>query len=92
VTALEVVVTDTAERHLEAIAAWWAVNRPDAPFLFAEEVEAAFERIARAPYSGAFSPSIRMAMGVRRILLCRSGYHVYYSIDLRRGHAIVRAV
>ena len=47
-TPFRVVVTDTAERHLEAIRAWWTVNRRDAPLLFVEEIEAAFERISRA--------------------------------------------
>jgi plasmid stabilization system protein ParE len=54
VTSFRVVVTDTAERHLETIRAWWALNRGDAPLLLVEEIETAFERICRAPHSGAF--------------------------------------
>jgi plasmid stabilization system protein ParE len=52
VTPFRVVVTDTAERHLETIRAWWTLNRRDAPLLFIDEIEAAFERISRAPHSG----------------------------------------
>jgi plasmid stabilization system protein ParE len=53
VTPFRVVVTDTAEQHLETIRAWWTLHRYDAPLLFIEEIDAAFERISRAPLSGA---------------------------------------
>jgi plasmid stabilization system protein ParE len=88
--ALRVVVTDTAERHIETIEEWWATNRPDAPLLFVEEVEAAFARIASTPRSGA--PYRRTTVGaeVRRVLLRRTRHHVYYTCE--GGRAVIRAV
>jgi len=92
VTPFRVVVTDSAEWHLETIQAWWTVNRPDAPLLFVEEIEAAMERISQAPHSGALYPQATVRAEVRRVLLRRSRYHVYYTCDAERGRAIVRAV
>jgi plasmid stabilization system protein ParE len=91
-TTLRVVVTETAERHLETIRAWWADNRRDAPLLFVEEVEAAFDRISRAPHSGALYRRATIRAEVRRILLQRTRCHVYYTCDLDSGRAVIRAV
>jgi plasmid stabilization system protein ParE len=91
VTSFRVVVTDTAERHLETIRAWWTLNRRDAPLLFLEEIETAFERISRAPRSGALYRRTATS-GVRRILLRRTRYHVYYSCDPESSSAVIRAV
>lgn len=91
-TPFQIVVTDTAERHLETIQTWWTVTRSDAPLLFVEEIETAVARIARAPYSGALYPQATVRAEVRRVLLRRSRYHVYYTCDAERGRAIIRAV
>jgi hypothetical protein len=38
-----------AERHVRAIAAWWAENRPNAPSMFERELSAGLDRIAEVP-------------------------------------------
>ena len=91
-TPFRLVVTETAERHLEAIREWWTLNRRDAPLLFIEEIEAAFERIARAPNSGALYRRAKLRAEVRRILLRLTRHHVYYTCDPESGRAVVRAV
>jgi len=76
VTPFRVVVASTAERHLETIQAWWTLNRPDAPLLFVEEIEAACERISQAPYSGALYRRATVRAEVGRVLLRRTRHHV----------------
>jgi plasmid stabilization system protein ParE len=92
VTAFRILVTATAERHLETIQTWWVVNRPDVPFLFVDEVEAAFERISRAPSSGAVYPRTRLGTSLHRVLLRRTRYHVYYTCDPASRRATIRAI
>lgn len=91
-TSFRIVVTETAERHLETIRAWWTLNRRDAPLLFIEEIEAALERISRAPLSGALYRRASIGTEVRRILLRRTRYQVYYTCDPESGSAVIRAV
>jgi plasmid stabilization system protein ParE len=92
VTPFQVVVTETADRHLKTAHAWWTANRHDVPLLFTEEIEAAFERISQAPYSGALYSQRNAPSDVRRVLLRRTRYHVYYTCDPEAGRAVVRAV
>ena len=91
-TAFQVVFTDTAERHIETIRTWWTRNRRDALLLFLDEIEAAFERISRAPLSGALYRPAILGAEVHRILLRRTRYHVYYTYDPGSSSAVVRAV
>ena len=71
-----------ADRHVRTIEAWWEANRSKAPGLFARELAAAVEQLAGAPHAGSPYKAPR-PVGTRRILLRRSGYYVYYTIDDR---------
>jgi plasmid stabilization system protein ParE len=86
-----VVLTAVAEQHIRAIAEWWVPNRPRAPDLFAAELQACLSRIAAHPESGA-EYTRGPVRGVRRTLLRRSRYHVYYTFDATDNLLIVRAV
>ena len=77
--ALPVRVGATAARAIREASDWWRANRPKAPNAFREELERAFELIARQPTIGAPTRNVRM-QGVRRILLGRVRYHVYYRV------------
>lgn len=79
-----------AARHIETIQAWWIDDRPDAPEMFLDELQATVESIARRPMLGVRYPRSRVAE-TRRILLRRSQHHLYYSHDGERG-VVVRAV
>jgi plasmid stabilization system protein ParE len=80
-----------AEAQVVAVSLWWAENRRDSPTLFTEELAAVFERLETSPLSGAPFPASR-PKDVRRVLLGRSRYHVYYTVDEDAGRVIVRAV
>ncbi len=80
-----------AIEQAQIIRAWWSENRPAAPDLFVEELGAAVRKLASMPRIGARydAPGFRE---MRRVLLSRTRYHVYYAVDedarLVRIHAI----
>jgi len=88
---MRVVFTKVAQRHVDAIGAWWRRERLAAPDLFADELGAACAHLARVPSIGQPFDAPR-PRGVRRLLLDRTRYHVYYTVDESRGLVVVRAV
>ena len=58
-------------------AAWWASHRPEAPDLLRREIEGALELLAAAPSMGAPYE----VPGVRRLVLPRTRYQVFYAYD-----------
>lgn len=73
---------ELAPRALEqvrAVDAWWRENRQAAPTLFADELAGALEMLERGVRFGVVYPF--PLFEVRRFLLPRSRYHVYYSVD-----------
>jgi plasmid stabilization system protein ParE len=78
-----------AEREVERIDHWWRTNRPDTAQLFASELGAVVTLLTTAPDIGrpyAGKPS------VRRILLRRTRYHVYYTRDNDAGAITIVSV
>ena len=61
-----------------AIEEWWTTNRPRAPMLFTDELDEVVARLGEYPRVGTdYAPY----PGIRRLLLPRSGYHVYTTED-----------
>jgi plasmid stabilization system protein ParE len=85
------VVAARARVAIRRVDAWWKLNRGAAPRLFEEELAAAFELIANTPRAGKEWPSMRLP-AVRRWLLSKTQYHVYYTLDDDEAVAIVRMV
>jgi plasmid stabilization system protein ParE len=79
-----VVFQHRATSETETINQWWRENRPAAPDLFATELAGALSALALLPALGAPARSARLA-GVRRVLLQKTRYHVYYRL---RGEAL----
>ena len=69
---------------VEAADEWWRANRDAVPNLFASELERMLAAIAVMPTFGAPAQSER-APGVRRVLLRKTRYHVYYRV---RGNTL----
>ena len=86
-----IVVAGRARIAISRVGAWWKANRTAAPRLFEEELAGAFELIANAPAAGEEWRSQRLP-GVRRWLLPKSRYHVYYTADEQQSVVIVRMV
>jgi plasmid stabilization system protein ParE len=78
-TTLDVVFQHRATRDIVEINAWWRDNRPAAPDLFLLELRATVSIAALSPTLGAPAGDLRLA-GVRRLILPRTRYHVYYRV------------
>ena len=69
-----------APSQIDEVTAWWRANRPAAANLVADELEAAVDRLASAPFSGTVYRRVEFR-SVRRALLPRIRYHAYYDVD-----------
>ena len=65
--------------QVRLIDGWWRENRLAAPTLFAGELAHALEQLERGVLFGVVYPF--PLFEVRRFLLPRSRYHVFYSVD-----------
>ena len=70
-------VAPSADHQIREAAAWWLEHRTKAPHAFAEDLEAAFDLIEELAFIGEPVAHSRIA-GLRRILLGRARYHLYY--------------
>jgi plasmid stabilization system protein ParE len=84
-------IAPRAERQIRRIQAWWRVNRPAAPTLFAEELADALESVTALPSQGTTYRELG-GVPIRRLLLHRSRYHILFSFDTRRDVVSLRAV
>ena len=85
-----VAFTPTAESHATVADEWWRQHRQAAPRLLVQEIAAAVARLARRPRCGA--PYEGITGGLRRILLRRVGYHLYYRCEPERRLVIVHGL
>lgn len=76
---LPISFTRRASGHVEEAGRWWRENRAKAPEALREELEQALQLIASQPEVGAIARNVNLA-GVRRILLNRVSYHLYYRL------------
>lgn len=77
--SLSVDFTRRAAAQTEAATLWWRENRPLAPDALREELEQALQLISLQPEIGATARNIKLT-SVRRVLLSRVKYHLYYRI------------
>lgn len=80
-----------AQQRVRIVAKWWRENRPSAPTLFDEELDAAIEMLKNRPSIGAVY-QMRGGEIVRRTLLKKSAQHVYYSVDDANGVIVIYSV
>lgn len=78
-----------ARREYAIALAWWRVNRTAARTLLREEVRAARRLLARHPEAG---PEDEAGTGVRRLLLQRTEYHIYYRVVAEERRVDILAV
>ena len=87
----EIRVTPQAEEQAVAAASWWAQNRVAAPGLFTDELLGALDMLSGTPDVGRRYRRARIP-GLRRILLPRTRYHVYYVHEPESCKVVVLAV
>lgn len=73
-------VSPVAESQIREAAAWWLENRRKAPQAFSEDLERAFRLVTSMPNSG---EPVRHEehQGIRRLLMSRVRYYLYYRLD-----------
>ncbi len=76
---LPIFFTPRADREISTANRWWRENRTAAPDLLKLELRRALDLIASHPQIGAPARNTKLR-GVRRILLSRCRYHLYYRV------------
>jgi plasmid stabilization system protein ParE len=84
-------ITSRARGQIQEISRWWRANREKNPGLFREELAGVRHQLAHVPTAGPAYDSPEHG-DVRRILLIRTQYHVYYVIDEKQRVVTVLAV
>jgi plasmid stabilization system protein ParE len=79
-----------AVTQVEEADRWWRANRAAAPDSILEELERALVLILSQPAAGVPAGSVRLG-GVRRVLLSKVGYFLYYRLAPRRREIQVLA-
>ena len=77
---LHVEVSAGAAGQIREVEAWWRTNRHKAPNAIREELERASALVAAQPDIGSRARNVKL-VGVRRILLARIRYHLYYRVS-----------
>ena len=72
-------LTPRALLEAKRLKTWWRKNRPAAPDLFEQELDAALEQIVGAPGIGAVYDREDLEVPLRRVLLPKTKNHVYYA-------------
>ena len=86
-----VVLVDEDEQQLKSIDQWWVANRQASPDLFLDELAGAIDLLSELPDIG--SPFKRTNRpGIRRLLLRRSKYCIYYFHDRHRSMVYILAI
>lgn len=76
---LPVKVTRRARREIRQASSWWAEHRTKAPHAFREDIQRAFDTLARQPLIGPPATNETLT-GVRRLHLGRIRYYLYYRV------------
>jgi plasmid stabilization system protein ParE len=73
-------ISERAAGDIREAADWWRGNRDKAPHAFAEDIEYALQLLVALPGAGerVYHPTI---LDLRRLLLSRVRYLLYYSVD-----------
>jgi plasmid stabilization system protein ParE len=75
-----VITSPRAQRQLRAAERWWLSHRDKAPAAFDEDLQEGVESIVRNP---TIYPFVNARRGIRRMLLERIRYYVYYRVNKR---------
>jgi plasmid stabilization system protein ParE len=86
-----VIVAPRARTHARRIDEWWREHRANVPSLFARELEAAFVRVAAGPMGFAVFRETKGRV-IRRLLMPRTSYHVFFEVDQRQQKVHVLAI
>jgi plasmid stabilization system protein ParE len=89
-TSLPLQVTEDAAQQIREAAQWWHENRRASPELLGDELEQAFRLLTTHPFCGSTVPEAPKP-GVRRLLLRKTQYHIYYLVSKSPEAVVVLA-
>ena len=90
-TDLKIEFSPDALEQVRTIGNWWNANRTAAPDLFHDELAATLEMLRPVPNSA--SPyKHRRIQGLRRTLMQRTRYHLYFTYHEDRTLIFVHAI
>jgi len=89
--AIEIRVSPQAVEQARNAQRWWKANRGAAPSPLHDELAKGLEQLASLPEIGPPYPNDRVP-GVRRLLLRKSQYHIYYVYEEEAGLVVVLAI
>lgn len=76
---LPVRITRRAAGEIKKASSWWDANRSKAPRAFKEDLQRAFDQLARQPLIGSPATNEKLP-AVRRLHLSRIRYYLYYRV------------
>jgi plasmid stabilization system protein ParE len=71
-------ILDRARREIAVDIAWWRLHRSSDPRALRDEIARGCDLLSRNPEAG---PAAEDYPGVRRLLLLRVSYHLYYRVN-----------
>lgn len=83
-------VSGPADRQILRVDLWWRKNRQKAPDLFTQQIGWAIGFLSETPLLG--SPVIMGRRHLRRLLMRKTSYYVYYDVNEQAGSVEIRAV
>ena len=83
-------ILDEARAQYRKQSAWWREHR-EAKTLFAQEFLAAIRHLQTAPETGALYAR-RRGRAIRRWLMPKTEYHVYYRLDRQQDLLVIYSV
>lgn len=73
-------ISPNAEEQIREAADWWWRNRRGARTLFGDQLQRGFDLATTQPHAGVRARDVDLE-GVRRLLLSRIRYHLYYTVE-----------
>jgi plasmid stabilization system protein ParE len=77
--------------QIRAVHDWWRINRPSAPDLLREELAATLELVRSSPHAAKLY-QFSTIPGLRRSLMPRTRYHLYFTFHEDRALIFVHAI
>jgi plasmid stabilization system protein ParE len=81
---VKVELSEEAEDQVREIDTWWREHRSAAPDLFVDELDRALLTLGEMPLLG----TIYGSRSVRRLLLRRTHYHLYFTQEAERVYVL----
>jgi plasmid stabilization system protein ParE len=88
---VKIEIARRASLQVERASSWWHKNRPSAPLLFEHEFERALTQLASTPRAGLSYPTARRP-AMKRLLLAKTGYHVYFALERNETVVVIHSV